>query len=335
MQIERLIKEQIYLVKRRNRYKYVKRNTIAQVSNKKFIGLICIIIGIVLLLSRCSKGNTDNQSADKQNITAISNKNSTVNQTNTVQTMNKPINIGDSYYAYLQDFNVNEIILKQLHHLSIKNKKPFSDVLAIWTVENYKGTKQNQIVKLIKTNKSNNTLSNYGLYEDTKKIYNQFIYDLTCFPLTKKPNYTFENGWKQGRSYKGARKHYGIDIMDTKNEPGKLKVFSMTDGMIENIGWNEVGGYRVGIRTNGGAYFYYAHLNEHPIHLKKGDTIFAGDYIGDMGNTGYGKEGTRGEFPVHLHIGIAVRTKDNEEFWINPYFILKYLELKDFTYTPL
>jgi len=319
MEIERLIKEQIYLVKRRNRHKHIKRNTTTPLSSKKIIGLICIIIGIVLLLSRCSKGSTN-----KQSVTKAPGK-----QTEAAS------EIGEAYYAYLQDFNINESKLGQLHGLSIKNKKPFSDVLALWTVENYKGTKPNQIVGLIKANKKSNTLTNYGLYEDTKTIYNQFIYDLVCFPLSKKPSYAFENGWKQGRSYKGARKHYGTDLMDVKNEQGKLKVFSITDGTVENIGWNEVGGYRVGIRTNGGAYFYYAHLNEQPTHIKKGDTVLAGDYIGDMGDTGYGKEGTRGEFPVHLHIGIAVSTKDNKEFWINPYYILRYLELKDFVYNTL
>jgi murein DD-endopeptidase MepM/ murein hydrolase activator NlpD len=330
MEIERLIREQIYLVKRRNKRKYIKRNTNITVNNKRLIGLICIILGVVLLMSKCSKG-----SIDKQNLKDTPNKQSSVNQSKDIQAVNEPMNIRDTYYEYVQDFNIPETVLAQLHQLSIKNKKPFTDILAVWTVKSYEGAKQAEVYRLIKKDRKISFLSDYGFYEDTKKIYSQFIYDLVCFPLPKKVGYTFENGWKQGRSYKGARKHYGIDIMDAKNEPGKLKVYSMTDGKIENIGWNEVGGYRVGIRTNGGAYFYYAHLNKKPVHINKGDSILAGDYIGDMGDTGYGKEGTRGEFPVHLHIGIAVKTRDNEEFWINPYYILRYLELKDFVYNNL
>ena len=78
----------------------------------------------------------------------------------------------------------------------------------------------------------------------------------------------------------------------------------------------------------GGAYFYYAHLDDYPSHLQKGDRIDAGDLLGMMGDTGYGTEGTRGKFPVHRHIGIAVKTKDQVEFWINPYALLKYTEDK-------
>ena len=48
--------------------------------------------------------------------------------------------------------------------------------------------------------------------------------------------------------------------------------------------------------------------------------------IGFMGDTGYGTEGTRGQFDVHLHLGIYVRTKEKPEVSVNPYWILKSLE---------
>ncbi len=318
MQIERLIREQIYLAKRRSQHKMMRRNIPYTFDNRKLFGLICIVIGLMLILSRCTKG-----SANRSDTKAKTAQNGVMNEKGILR---------EEYYSYLQDFNVDEHTLIKCYNLSIKNKKPFSDTLAVWSVESYKGTRTNQILKLIKSSRGINALSGYGLYEDTSQVYSQFIYDIVCFPLSKKNSYTFENGWKQARSYKGTRKHYGIDIMDPQNEPGKIKIFSITDGVIENIGWNEVGGYRVGVRSNGGAYFYYAHLNQKPSHIQKGDILFAGDYLGDMGSTGYGVEGTRDQFPVHLHIGIAVKTKDNEEFWMNPYYILKYLELKDFTY---
>ena len=44
-----------------------------------------------------------------------------------------------------------------------------------------------------------------------------------------------------------------------------------------------------------------------------------------MGNTGYGDEGTRGKFQVHLHFGVYVRDKAGEKS-INPYYLLKKLE---------
>jgi murein DD-endopeptidase MepM/ murein hydrolase activator NlpD len=316
MQIERLIREQIYLFKRRNKYRGIRLPKTEFQSYKRSLGIILVLVGIALLLSRCGK-------EEKKNTEFKESTQASVGQTEGVQ---------KDYYAYVQDFTIEENTLQQLYQLALKNKRPFSDTLALWTIENYYGTAPKEIIQLIKNKRDLTTLDYYGLYEETQKIYSQFSYNLICFPIAKKDSYTFENGWKQGRTYKGARQHYGIDIMDPDNIPGKIKVFSITDGVVENIGWNEVGGYRVGIRTNEGAYFYYAHLDQNPMHIQKGDSVSAGDYIGDMGDTGYGKEGTRGEFPVHLHVGIAVRTKDNKEFWINPYYILKYLELKDFVY---
>ncbi|WP_171903766.1 M23 family metallopeptidase [Cellulosilyticum sp. I15G10I2] len=329
MQIERLIREQIYLAKRRNQYRFMKRSTLYTFNSRKVFGLICIVVGLLLILTRCSKDST-NKSTTQEKVTQNTQVNKTTAATDIKEEMTQ-----EEYYTYIQDFNVDENTLLQLYNLSLKNRKPYSDTLAIWMVENYKGTASKQILKMIKSPEGINTLLNDSLYETASHIYSQFIYDLVCFPLSSKKKYSFENGWKQARSYNGARQHYGIDIMDPQNTPGQIKIFSITDGVIESIGWNEVGGYRVGIRSNGGAYFYYAHLNENPSHIQKGDAIFAGDYLGDMGDTGYGKEGTRGKFPVHLHVGIAVKAKGNDEFWVNPYYILRYLELKDFVYKSL
>ena len=330
MKIERLIKEQIYLAKRRGRFKVARRSIGYGMDNKKVWGILCIVLGFLLIFTQCGK-----KDANKTNVKQQVTHNTTINEKSYSLYKEEEIGFEESYYTYLQDFEVGEKTLEQLYNLAIKNKRPYSDTLAIWTAENYMGTAANKILKLIKSSDAIGTLSHYSLYEKASQIYSQFVYDLVCFPLAKKESYVFENGWKQGRTYKGNRQHYGIDIMDTKNEPGSLKIFSMTDGVVENIGWNEVGGYRVGIRSHGGAYFYYAHLNELPGHLQKGDSVFAGDYLGNMGNTGYGKEGTKGVFPVHLHMGIAVKVKDQDEFWINPYYILRYLELREFNYSPV
>ena len=87
----------------------------------------------------------------------------------------------------------------------------------------------------------------------------------------------------------------------------------------------ELGGYRVGIRSPKGVYFYYAHLDSYA-EIEEGDPVKAGDLLGFMGDTGYSKkEGTMGMFPVHLHVGIYL-IHDGEEISVNPYQPLKYLE---------
>ena len=142
-----------------------------------------------------------------------------------------------------------------------------------------------------------------------------------------------ENRWKKAERwnsyvsvcYKGDRKHEGTDIMPSVNKRDYFPVVSMTDGIVTSVGWLELGGYRVGITSPGGAYFYYAHLSSYA-GIKEGDPISAGDVIGFMGDTGYSKrEGTTGKFPVHLHLGIYIY-KDGKEISVNPYAALKYVE---------
>ncbi|WP_250277823.1 M23 family metallopeptidase [[Clostridium] colinum] len=95
-----------------------------------------------------------------------------------------------------------------------------------------------------------------------------------------------------------------------------------------SLWWNEKGGYRVGIKAKSGNYYYYAHLDSYEEGIEKGQKILAGNVIGYMGNTGYSKiEGTKGNFEVHLHLGIeAETTLTKDEFWINPYPFLSLIE---------
>ena len=158
--------------------------------------------------------------------------------------------------------------------------------------------------------------------------------DLTYFPVASRDigsDVSYEDSWMFGRSYKGEREHEGTDIMSRKNERGVLPVVSMTDGVVQNKGWLELGGYRVGIRAPHGAYFYYAHLDSYA-DIYVGDEIKAGDLLGFMGDTGYGtEEGTKGKFPVHLHLGIYIYSED-QEISVNPYPALKYVEEKIIDY---
>lgn len=95
-------------------------------------------------------------------------------------------------------------------------------------------------------------------------------------------------------------------------------------------GWLTLGGYRIGIRAPHGAYYYYAHLDHYADNIEEGTPVKAGEIIGYMGDTGYGEEGTVGQFDVHLHFGIYL-TIDKKEVSINPYCILRSLEEKRIT----
>ncbi|NLJ89262.1 MAG: peptidoglycan DD-metalloendopeptidase family protein [Clostridiales bacterium] len=187
-----------------------------------------------------------------------------------------------------------------------------------------------------KINKRNSDLILRSLvYDETfrelKKYYQSTFKDIETFPVLQtsdeEANVTFTDTWYAPRSYGGDRRHEGTDILDKDNARGRLKIVSMTDGVVEKKGWLEMGGYRIGIRSESGTYFYYAHLDSYNDDIKVGDRISAGDFLGYMGDSGYGPEGTKGEFDVHLHLGIYIDSKIGE-IAVNPYYILDYLQNK-------
>jgi len=166
-------------------------------------------------------------------------------------------------------------------------------------------------------------------WADYESYCNAIWNDITYFPvpistIDKKLTVTFTDSWMGERSYGGKRAHEGTDIMAGENVAGRYPVVSMTDGVVTNKGWLEKGGYRIGITSPGGAYFYYAHLSSYA-NIEEGDTVKAGQLLGFMGDTGYGEEGTTGKFNVHLHVGIYIYP-GGDEISVNPYWILKFLE---------
>lgn len=172
----------------------------------------------------------------------------------------------------------------------------------------------------------------YESYRTTcRAIWNTVKY----FPIpeSEKPGrkfVSFADSWMEERNYGGKRGHEGTDLMAGENVRGLYPIISITDGTVAKIGWLEKGGNRIGIWTEAGAYFYYAHLDSYA-NLKVGDQVKAGQLLGFMGDTGYGEAGTKGMFPVHLHLGIYIYP-DGTEMSINPYAILKYAEQKKLRY---
>lgn len=166
-------------------------------------------------------------------------------------------------------------------------------------------------------------------FKELYEYYKSILIDLKYFPVPKvESDYadiSYVDTWYFLRSYGGNRRHEGTDLMDNNHIRGFFPVISITDGVVENLGWLEKGGYRVGIRSKSGGYFYYAHLNSFAPELKAKDEVIAGQLLGFMGDSGYGTEGTIGKFEVHLHMGIYVHTSMGD-MSINPYWIMKMLE---------
>ncbi|MGF7145700.1 murein DD-endopeptidase MepM/ murein hydrolase activator NlpD [Anaerotaenia torta] len=166
-------------------------------------------------------------------------------------------------------------------------------------------------------------------YQRLYGYYRAIFQDLEYFPVPRiegdATDIFYSDTWSEPRSYGGNRRHEGTDIMSGDHPRGYYPVISMTEGIVEKIGWLEQGGYRIGVRSPSGGYFYYAHLASYAPDMKEGACVLAGQLLGFMGDSGYGAEGTVGKFDVHLHLGIYVDTAAGE-LSVNPYHVLKMME---------
>lgn len=152
-------------------------------------------------------------------------------------------------------------------------------------------------------------------------IYNTFGYvplDQHAFPVPLHASYSYRSTWGTGRSWGGYRIHEGTDIFASYGVP----VRSTCYGIIETKGWNPFGGWRIGIRDLNNYYHYYAHLSGFAKSLQIGDLVKPAQVIGWVGSSGYGKPGTQGKFPPHLHYGIY-RDRGLVEWSFDPYPLLK------------
>ena len=166
---------------------------------------------------------------------------------------------------------------------------------------------------------------------DGEKVWEE-RYGLKVFsPIAKGYYYNDYDDFGVSRSYGYRRRHLGHDLMGGVGTP----ITAVESGVVEELGWNQYGGWRVGIRSfDGKRYYYYAHLRQNrPFHASvvKGGTVAAGDVIGYMGRTGYSThENVNNIENTHLHIGLQLifdesQKEGNNEIWIDLYAITRLL----------
>ena len=157
-------------------------------------------------------------------------------------------------------------------------------------------------------------------------------YGLKAFsPIAAGYGYSHCDDFGVNRSFGFQRKHLGNDLMGALGTP----IVAVEGGVVEAMGWNRYGGWRIGIRSfDSRRYYYYAHLQkDHPFvqGLAVGDIVQAGDVIGFMGRTGYSDtENVNNIETVHLHFGLELvfdesQKECNSEIWINVYDIVRLL----------
>jgi len=173
---------------------------------------------------------------------------------------------------------------------------------------------------------------------------------LTGFhPIAKGFWYSCFDDFGNSRGYGFKRRHLGHDLFGSTGAP----IIAVEGGTITELGWNQYGGWRIGIRSNchseehsdkesqvptdiyPARYYYYAHLRkDRPFatDLKKGDRVTAGQVIGYLGTTGYSRQENTNmkQGKPHLHFGMQIifdpsQEDGNGEIWIDCNVICRFL----------
>ena len=173
-------------------------------------------------------------------------------------------------------------------------------------------------------------LGSFSIEKDGQQVP---AYGLKAFsPIAAGYSYSHSDDFGNKRSFGFARKHLGHDMMGPLGTP----IVAVEGGIVEALGWNRYGGWRIGIRSfDSKRYYYYAHLQkDHPFAdgLEVGDTVQAGDLIGFMGRTGYSDtENVNNIEMVHLHFGMQLVFDESQkeclsEIWIDVYDLVRLLD---------
>ena len=160
-------------------------------------------------------------------------------------------------------------------------------------------------------------------FENGKEVMGEKQYGVcAAAPIAKGYSVTEYNDFGTARSYGYRRRHLGHDMLGSVGTP----ICAVEGGYVEALGWNQYGGWRIGIRSfDSKRYYYYAHLRKDAPYedLYPGKIVNAGEVIGYLGMTGYSaKENVNNIDIPHLHIGLelifAPEQKDGYcQIWIS------------------
>mgnify|MGYP003370285136 CR=1 FL=1 len=258
-------------------------------------------------------------------------------------------------YIKWVDFNVTYEALKDAMEMDIETFEqdlhlPWTESLAYLASRNggdFSGYQKNDLKTFAEKRLSGSSVSDliqgYKVYDYYYSAYSAVIgnllgfredgtYGLTAFsPIAAGYLYTESDDFGNGRSYGFARKHLGHDMFCSVGTP----VAAVENGVVEAMGWNQYGGWRIGIRSlDRQRYYYYAHLRKDAPFakgLKEGSRVRAGQIIGYTGQSGYSiKENVNNINVPHLHFGIQLIFDESQkeclsEIWIDTYPLIQLL----------
>ncbi len=246
------------------------------------------------------------------------------------------------------EFNVSTEMLEKAYKYDVESKgeKNWINLLAYASAKSWGNTDKrcldyiDEAALMNFSDENTEYIKNFGYYKEiytavlgdfvkaTEKGYGIAVYS----PIAKNFNFSHYKDFGDSRSYGYMRQHMGNDLLGAVGTP----VICVEGGTVEAMGWNQYGGWRIGIRSNDKKrYYYYAHLRkDHPFNsnIKEGDKVEAGEVIGYLGMTGYSvNENVNNLETPHLHFGVQLIFNESQkdgsnQIWIDVYDIIEFLE---------
>ena len=260
-------------------------------------------------------------------------------------------------YLKWVEFNVPYLAMKKAMNLDIDSHKnggnlSWIDILAYLgaryggNFDRYKSADMDAFVEKLKTKSLAEITGDMKYYPYYHEAYSAVLgglvgsytengeqkYGLIGFsPLAKQYPYPDCDDFGVQRTYGYSRPHLGHDLMAATGTP----VIAVESGIVEALGWNQYGGWRIGIRSfDSKRYYYYAHLRQNRPYaagLSIGNTVQAGDVIGYVGRTGYSSHENVNNIQVsHLHFGLQLifdesQKESTNEIWVDVYALTQLL----------
>lgn len=258
---------------------------------------------------------------------------------------------GKKDYIKYVEFNVTYLALKKAMNLDIDSHRnggslSWVDLLAYLGAtyggdfKHYKSADLDALVKQLQTKSIGQLTEGMKYFSYYREAYGAVLggllgkyrengeekYGLTGYsPIAKTFPYSDSDDFGARRTYGYTRPHLGHDMMAATGTP----VVAAESGVVEALGWNQYGGWRIGIRSfDAKRYYYYAHLRQNRPYaegLSLGKTVKAGDVIGYVGRTGYSsKENVNNIQVSHLHFGLELIFDESQkecdnEIWVDVY----------------
>ena len=137
----------------------------------------------------------------------------------------------------------SENIIK-LEQIAKKYNIDFAQMLTYYALENNFFDEKNLNLSNIEQDFiiSYDTIKNKYSKKSVEPYYNlikNILDDIKMFPISLEysEKYIYGDSYGAERTYGGKRIHTGTDIMDRENIAGRIPIISMTNGVVENIGW--------------------------------------------------------------------------------------------------